>query len=128
MQGVSFPDLNKTPTLQTFAPPCKAVPIKGLTDVPGAVDPATTDCLTPPRPVILCTSSDGTEANQSCKDEGPLTLERSKTVDEEISSHVIDFLGRNDPGQDRQALLRLVQPGAHAHHDRALAEVPGHGG
>ena len=28
---------------------------------------------------------------------GPLTLERSKTVDEEISSHVIDFLDRNDP-------------------------------
>jgi arylsulfatase A-like enzyme len=26
-----------------------------------------------------------------------LTLERSKTVDEEISSHVIDFLDRNDP-------------------------------
>ena len=23
MQGVSFPDINKTPTLQTFAPPCK---------------------------------------------------------------------------------------------------------
>ena len=31
------------------------------------------------------------------KDEGPLTLERSKTVDEEISSHVVDFLDRNDP-------------------------------
>jgi arylsulfatase len=35
--------------------------------------------------------------NQSCHDEGPLTLERSKTVDEEISSKVIDFLDRNDP-------------------------------
>ena len=33
----------------------------------------------------------------NCHDEGPLTLERSKTVDEEISSHVIDFLDRNDP-------------------------------
>jgi arylsulfatase len=32
-----------------------------------------------------------------CKDEGPLTLERSKTVDEEISAKVIDFLDRNDP-------------------------------
>ena len=31
------------------------------------------------------------------KDEGPLTLERSKTVDEEISGHLIDFLDRNDP-------------------------------
>ena len=54
-------------------------------------------CLTPPRPVLACTSSDGTEKNQSCKDEGPLTLERSKTVDEEISAKVIDFLDRNDP-------------------------------
>ena len=110
MQGVSFPDLNKTPTLQTFAPPCKAVPIKGLPDVPGAVDPATTNCLTPPRPVILCTSSDGTEANQSCKDEGPLTLERSKTVDEEISSHVIDFLGRNDPAKTGKPFFVWYNP------------------
>ena len=47
--------------------------------------------------MIWCKSSDGTAANQNCHDEGPLTLERSKTVDEEISSHVIDFLDRNDP-------------------------------
>jgi arylsulfatase len=53
--------------------------------------------MTPPRPMLACTSSDGTEKNQSCKDEGPLTLERSKTVDEEISAKVIDFLDRNDP-------------------------------
>jgi arylsulfatase len=72
-------------------------PIPGVPDVPGAVDPATTPCLTPPRPVLSCRSSDGTAANQSCTDEGPLTLERSKTVDEEISAHVIDFLDRNDP-------------------------------
>ena len=97
MQGVSFPDINKTPTEQTIAPPCKNTPIPGLPEVPGAVDPKTTTCLTPPRPVIWCKSSDGTEKNQTCKDEGPLTLERSKTVDEEISSHVIDFLDRNDP-------------------------------
>ena len=32
-----------------------------------------------------------------CHDEGPLTLERSKTVDEEISAKVIGFLDRNDP-------------------------------
>ena len=47
--------------------------------------------------MISCTSSDGTQANQTCKDEGPLGLERSRTVDEEISSHVIDFFDRNDP-------------------------------
>jgi arylsulfatase len=66
-------------------------------EVAGAVDPRTTTCLTPPRNVLLCKSSDGTAKNQTCKDEGPLTLERSKTVDEEISSHVIDYIDRNDP-------------------------------
>ena len=97
MQQVSFPDINKSPTEQTIAPPCKNTPIRGLAEVPGAVDPKTTTCLTPPRPVLLCKSSDGTEANQNCHDEGPLTLKRSETVDEEISSHVMDFLDRNDP-------------------------------
>jgi arylsulfatase len=97
MQGVSFPDINKSPTEQTVAPPCKNTPIPGLAEVPGAVDPKTTTCLTPPRPMLFCTSSDGKAANQTCKDEGPLTLERSKTVDEEISAKVIDFLDRNDP-------------------------------
>ena len=97
MQQVSFPDINKSPTLQTVAPPCKNTPIPGVPEVAGAVDPRTTTCLTPPRNVLSCKSSDGTGKNQTCKDEGPLTLERSKTVDEEISSHVIDYLDRNDP-------------------------------
>ena len=97
MQGVSFPDINKTPTEQGVAPPCRNTPVPGLADVPGAVDPATTICLIPPRPVIACTSSEGTAANQTCKDEGPLTLDRSRTIDEEISAKVIDFLDRNDP-------------------------------
>ncbi len=97
MQGVSFPDINKTPTEQGIVPPCKNTPVPGLTEVPGAVDPRTANCLTPPRPVIWCHSSDGTSKNQTCKDEGPLTLERSKGVDEEISAKVVDFLGRNDP-------------------------------
>jgi arylsulfatase len=97
MQGVSFPDINKTPTQQTVAPACKNTPIPGVPEVPGAVDPKTTPCLTPPRPVLWCKSSDGTSTNQTCQDQGPLTLERSKTVDEEISAKVIDFLDRNDP-------------------------------
>ena len=126
MQGVSFPDINKTPTQQTVAPPCMNTPIPGLPPVPGAVDPRTTVCLTPPRPVLACRSSNGTAANQTCRDEGPLTLERSKSVDEEISAKVVDFLDRNDPRTDQQAVLRLVQPGAHAHHDRAAGQIPGH--
>ena len=75
MQGVSFPDINKTPTQQTVAPPCRNTPVPGLAEVPGAVDPKTTICLMPPRPVLAC-KSDGTAKNMTCKDEGPLTLER----------------------------------------------------
>ncbi len=97
MEQVSFNDINSSPTVQGIAPPCKNTPVPGLSDPPGAVDPRTTICLTPPRPVIWCKSSDGTSKNQSCKDEGPLTLDRSRTVDEEISAKVIDYLDRNDP-------------------------------
>ena len=46
MQGVSFPDINKSPTEQTVAPPCKNTPIRGLPEVPGAVDPKTTTTQT----------------------------------------------------------------------------------
>ncbi len=97
MQQVSFPDINKSPTEQGVCPPCKNTPIPGIAEVPGAIDPKDGVCMTPPRPCLWCKSSDGTANNQTCKDEGPLTLERSKTVDEEISAKVIDFLDRNDP-------------------------------
>jgi len=97
MQQVSFPDINKSPTVQSVAPPCKNTPIPGVAEVQGAVDPKLKTCLTPPRPVLWCKSADGTMKNQNCHDEGPLTLERSKTVDEEISSKVIDFIDRNAP-------------------------------
>ncbi len=110
MQHVSFPDINKSPTEQAIAPPCKNTPIPGVPEVPGAVDPATTTCLTPPRNVLWCHSSDGTEANQSCKDEGPLTLDRSRTVDEEISGHVIDFLDRNDPKKTNKPFFVWYNP------------------
>ncbi|MCB8819929.1 arylsulfatase [Microvirga rosea] len=110
MQGVSFPDINKTPTQQTVAPACRNTPIPGLAQDPAAVDPRTTPCLTPPRPVIACRSSDGTPGNQMCRDEGPLTLERSKTVDEEISAKVIDFLDRNDPRKTNKPFFVWYNP------------------
>lgn len=110
MQQVSFPDINSSPEVQGIAPPCKNTPIPGLPEVPGAVDPNTTTCMTPPRPVIACTSKDGTEKNQTCKDEGPLTLERSKTVDEEISAKVIDFLDRNDPKKTNKPFFVWYNP------------------
>jgi arylsulfatase A-like enzyme len=110
MQGVSFPDINKSPTQQTVAPPCRNTPIPGLPEVPGAVDPKTTICLTPPRPVLWCRSSDGTAANQTCQDQGPLTLERSKSVDEEISAKVVDFLDRNDPRRTNKPFFVWYNP------------------
>jgi arylsulfatase A-like enzyme len=110
MQQVSFPDINKSTSEQGIAPPCKNTPIPGVTDDPSAVDPRTTTCLTPPRPVLWCHSSDGTEKNQTCQDQGPLTLERSKTVDEEISSKVIDFLDRNDPKQTGKPFFVWYNP------------------
>ncbi len=111
MQGVSFPDINKTPTEQVIAPPCKNTPVPGLPEVPGAVDPNTAAyCITPPRPVISCKSSDGTVKNQRCSDEGPLTLDRSRTVDEEISAKVIDFLDRNDPRSTNKPFFVWYNP------------------
>ena len=109
MQGVSFPDINKTPTQQTVAPPCKNTLIPGVPEVPGAVDPKTTICLTPPRPVLAC-KSDGSSKNMTCKDEGPLTLERSKGIDEEISAKVVDFLDRNDPRRTNKPFFVWYNP------------------
>jgi len=110
MQGVSFPDINSTPTVQAIVPPCKNTPVRGLSDPPGAVDANTALCMMPPRPVLACTSSDGKVANQTCKDEGPLTLERSKTIDEEISAKVIDFLDRNDPKKTNKPFFVWYNP------------------
>jgi arylsulfatase len=110
MQGVSFPDINSSPTVQAIVAPCKNTPVRGLSDPPGAVDAKTTLCMTPPRPVIACKSSDGTEKNQSCSDQGPLTLKRSETVDEEISAKVIDFLDRNDPKKTNKPFFVWYNP------------------
>jgi arylsulfatase len=58
---------------------------------------------------MFCTSN-GTSANQTCRDEGPLTLERSKTVDEEISAKVVDFLDRNDPRKTNKPFFAWYNP------------------
>src|SRR5881397_3806477 len=110
MQQVSFPDINKSPTEQTVVPPCATIPIPGVPNPPGGVDPKTGTCMTPPRPVLWMKSPDGTAKNQTGKDEGPLTLERSKTVDEEISTHVIDFLDRNDPKKTNKPFFVWYNP------------------
>jgi arylsulfatase A-like enzyme len=132
MQQVSFLDINKTPTEQGIAPPCKNTPIPGLPEVPGAVDPKTTTCLTPPRNVLWCKSSDGSSKNQTCQDQGPLTLDRSKGVDEEISAKVIDFLDRNDPRRTNKPFFVWYNP-ARMHittvlNDKYMAMVGARGG
>ena len=122
MQGVSFADLNISPTVQGVAPPCANTPVKGLAPVPGAVDPkGNAVCLTPPRPMLSCTSSDGTEENQSCKDEGPLTLKRSETVDEELPAKVVDYLDRHDPKKTGKPFFVWYNP-ARMHVTTALPE------
>ena len=110
------------PYRQGAAPPCANTPVKGLAPVPGQVDPkGNVVCLTPPRPMLSCTSSDGTEANQSCKDEGPLTLKRSETVDEELSAKVVDYLDRNDPKKTNKPFFVWYNP-ARMHVTTALSE------
>jgi arylsulfatase len=97
MQQVSFPDINSSPDKQAVVPPMKMVPIPGIPPRPGEIDPKDGVCMAAPRPVLWMKSPDGTASKQMGKDEGPLTLERSKTIDEEISSHVVDWLDRNNP-------------------------------
>jgi arylsulfatase A-like enzyme len=110
MQQVSFPDINASVAVQGIAPPCRNTPIPGIPDTPGAVDPKTTTCLTPPRNILSCKSSDGTEENQRCADEGALTLDRSRTVDEEISAKVVDFIDRNDPKKTNKPFFVWYNP------------------
>ena len=106
-----LPDINKSPTEQTRRTALQehADPAACLRFLAPST-PRQRTCLTPPRPVLLCKSSDGTEANQNCQDEGPLTLERSKTVDEEISAKVIDFLDRNDPKKTNKPFFVWYNP------------------
>src|ERR1700719_743773 len=52
MQQVSFPDINKSPTEQRVVPPCTTIPIPGIPNPPGGVDPKLGTWMTPPRPVI----------------------------------------------------------------------------
>ena len=109
MQGVSFPDINKTPTQQDIAPPCRNTPIPGLTEVPGAVDPKTTICLTPPRPVLWCKSRRHVE-EPDMPGSGAADPGAFEGVDEEISAKVIDFLDRNDPRRTNKPFFVWYNP------------------
>ena len=125
MQQVSFYDINKTPDRARHCATLRdTYRFPGIPPVPGAVDPKTRRMPDASAPGPLgANRSDGTAKNQMYKDEGPLTLDRSKTVDEEISGHVIDFLDRNDPKKTGKPFFVLVQSGAHARYHHAVAEV-----
>jgi arylsulfatase len=110
MQQVSFPDINKSPTDQAVVPPMKMAPIPGIPETPGAIDPKDGVCMAAPRPILWMKSSDGTAKNQMGKDEGPLTLKRSETIDEEIASHVNDWLDRNDPEKTNKPFFCYYNP------------------
>jgi len=110
MQQVSFPDINSSPTNQAVVPRMKMIPIPGIPEAPGAIDPKDGVCMAAPRPIIWMKSPDGTAKNQMGHDEGPLTLDRSRTVDEEISSHVIDWLDRNAPAKTGKPFFCWYNP------------------
>ncbi len=110
MQQVSFPDINSSPDKQAVVPPMKMIPIPGIPPRPGEIDPKDGVCMAAPRPVLWMKSPDGTAKNQKGTDEGPLTLERSKTIDEEISARVVDFLDRNDPKKTGKPFFCYYNP------------------
>jgi len=82
----------------------------------------TATCLTPPR-AGSCVANHPTERkrNQTARDEGPLTLDRSRTVDEEILGKVIhSSITTNDPKKSATSRFFVwYNPARMAHHDRA---------
>ena len=128
MQQVSFPDINSSPTVQGIAPPCKNTPVPGLPDPPGALDPEDRDLPD------AAASGDLVSLLRRHREEPDVQGRRA------ADAGAVENGGRGNlrqghrlprpqrPQEDRQALLRLVQPGAHARHHRAAGQVPGHGG
>ena len=78
MQGVSFPDINKSPTVQGIAPPCKNTPDPGPHRGPRCRGSSNSD-MPDAAAAGACVQIIGRHRrqNQTCKDEGPLTLDRS---------------------------------------------------
>ena len=111
MQQVSFPDINKTPdraghraAVQEHADPRRP---RGARRG-GPQDDNLPDAAAP-GPLVQVLRRHGGRTRR-CSDEGPLTLERSKTVDEEISAKVIDFLDRNDPRRTNKPFFVWYNP------------------
>ena len=120
MQQVSFPDINSTPTVQTVAPPCRNTPIPGVPEVPGAVDPKTTRCLTPPRPVLCVQVYRRHSEEPDVQGRGPADARAIEEGGRRNFGQGHRLHRSQRPEEDQQAFLRLVQSCAHARHDRAV--------
>ena len=83
--------------------PCRMPPAPSIPKTTTLPDAAAPGHLRANRPTAR-------RRTRRCKDEGPLTLERSKTVDEEISSKVVDFLDRNDPKKTNKPFFVWYNP------------------
>jgi hypothetical protein len=122
MQGVSFPDINKTPTEQTIAPPCINTPIPGSHD-PAAVDPK--DDLVPDASaagaglqIVRRHRRQPDLLGRGAADAGALEDRGRGDLEPRSSTSSIATIRRRP-----KAVLRLVQPRPHAHHHRASGQV-----
>ena len=111
MQGVSYPDINKSrdaskPSSRRAgtrrSPASPKCPVRSIRERRPASLRRGPCCR-----ASLPTARPGT---RPAPDEGPLTLERSKTVDEEISAKVVDFLDRNDPRRTNKPFFAWYNP------------------
>ena len=127
MQGVSFPDINKTPTQQTRR---AAVPQHADPRPPrgsrrrGSRDHDLPDAAAPGA-LVQVLRRHGEEPDLPGRGSADAGAIEDRGRGNLRQGHRLPRPQR--PAADQQAVLRLVQPGAHARHDRAVGQVHGHG-
>ena len=128
MQQVSFPDINSSPTQQAIAPPCQNTPVPGPS-CRGRCGGSQVHNLPHPAPpgdlvhVVRRHRKEPDLQGRGTADPGAIQ-DRGRG---DLSQG--DRLPRPQRSQeDQQAVLRLVQPGPHARHHRALGQIHGYGG
>jgi hypothetical protein len=123
MQGVSFPDINSSPTDQAVVPRMKTIPIPGIPEAPGTISPRGRRLHGGPAASHLdeiVRRHGGKPERQGRRPAHSRTLEDGRRGNFR-QSHRLARPQRSR--QDGQAVLLLVQPGADAHHHDVLAEV-----
>ena len=109
MQGVSFPDINKSPTAQTVVPPWRHACSRTLRSAGrGRSEDRFVHDAAKADHIVHVLQRD--RAKPDVQGRSPLTLERSKTVDEEISAKVVDYLDRNDPKKTNKPFFVWYNP------------------